>query len=609
MLIVFVLLWILAIIIIFTDPKNESTRWASAIAFLAGFGGLNVVWKENVIPYLSQYTIDYPRLNYLILFLGGLFASVAHYLAPYVLLIYSIIICEGFIKKLGLNKKLLKWILLLPPVLMYILYPINPSFKTSFFLLSIWVVPYILVSNTLIIYSYFREKNQELKRQLLLNCILLVIPTLVSMVTNFILPALKIEGTYIFNTWVIIIIFTTFIVASIKYGTMGVKLKFEKYRYAALENIIDHMSDGFIVIDGKDAITRINQTFNNYFGHFKPGQNFLKILETNSKLNSIRNELTESITKAKTDSKTVLFDANIREENVERFFAFEVTPIVLTGKHLEIVILFKEITEHKRVISLIEQNQNQRIENERLHSLSRLIGGIAHNLKTPLLASSGGIEIISDHTKKIKEAVEKGEVIKDKNIIEEMEMWEERIEEYLSYMSDVITAVKGQAMPAQENEDNYFYIKDAIKKVGILMKHELRKATCEIKYEFKVHEEIKIKGNINYLIQVLNNLISNAIDSYKNQKGSIIEVLILYNSTGKIDIVVKDYGKGIRDEVKNKLFKQMVTTKGKEGTGLGLYISKSIINSKFNGTIRVESAEGKGSSFIITIPTGGEDNE
>ncbi|MDQ2087209.1 ATP-binding protein [Herbivorax sp. ANBcel31] len=74
----------------------------------------------------------------------------------------------------------------------------------------------------------------------------------------------------------------------------------------------------------------------------------------------------------------------------------------------------------------------------------------------------------------------------------------------------------------------------------------------------------------------------------------------MYNSTGKINIVVKDYGKGIRDKVKNKLFKRKVITKGKEGAGLGLYISKFIINSKFDGTIRVELTEVQGSSFIIS---------
>ena len=55
-------------------------------------------------------------------------------------------------------------------------------------------------------------------------------------------------------------------------------------------------------------------------------------------------------------------------------------------------------------------------------------------------------------------------------------------------------------------------------------------------------------------------------------------------------------------EVQSKLFKEMITTKGKNGTGLGLYMSYSTIKGKFNGDIKFTSKEGQGTTFIITIP-------
>ena len=55
-------------------------------------------------------------------------------------------------------------------------------------------------------------------------------------------------------------------------------------------------------------------------------------------------------------------------------------------------------------------------------------------------------------------------------------------------------------------------------------------------------------------------------------------------------------------KVKDKLFKEMITTKGKNGTGLGLYMSYSTIRAHFNGNISVESTEGVGTTFIITLP-------
>ena len=59
------------------------------------------------------------------------------------------------------------------------------------------------------------------------------------------------------------------------------------------------------------------------------------------------------------------------------------------------------------------------------------------------------------------------------------------------------------------------------------------------------------------------------------------------------------------DETKAKLFKQMYTTKGKNGTGLGLYMSYSTIRGKFSGNMVFESEKGKGTIFTITIPRRG----
>ena len=57
------------------------------------------------------------------------------------------------------------------------------------------------------------------------------------------------------------------------------------------------------------------------------------------------------------------------------------------------------------------------------------------------------------------------------------------------------------------------------------------------------------------------------------------------------------------DEVKQKLFKEMITTKGKNGTGLGLFMSYSTIRAHFNGNITFESEKGKGTTFNIILPS------
>ena len=90
----------------------------------------------------------------------------------------------------------------------------------------------------------------------------------------------------------------------------------------------------------------------------------------------------------------------------------------------------------------------------------------------------------------------------------------------------------------------------------------------------------------------MNNLISNSIyaygpaDSISNNielvESRIID-LIIYRNDDNIIIIVKDYGCGMSEEVKNKLFKQMITTKGPTGSGLGLFMSYSTIKGNFQG--------------------------
>lgn len=241
------------------------------------------------------------------------------------------------------------------------------------------------------------------------------------------------------------------------------------------------------------------------------------------------------------------------------------------------------------------------IENERLKSLSQLIGGIAHNIKTPLMSSSGGIQIIKKNVDEMVQLLNsKGEYNDHQKFTEEIYLWVDRIKQYVKYMSDIISAVKGQTVIAISNSDQSFSLNDLVKKVDLLMSYELKKNNCKLEKRLLYNENLVLKGDVNSLVQVFNNLISNAIESYDNDSG-IIEFEIS-KQDNFIVFSVSDKGKGMPVNIQNKLFKKMITTKGSNGTGLGLYISYSIIKAKFNGNMSFVSKEGEGTKFIVTIP-------
>ena len=369
----------------------------------------------------------------------------------------------------------------------------------------------------------------------------------------------------------------------------------------ALQKIVDRMSDSYLVLNDDGTITDFNQTFITTFKidyTTLRGQNF----EDFSKKHKINyGKIKNAILKTKDSNKTISFEHRVNR--IHKIFTVEINTIYSDGASLGTLILFKDITQHIEDMETIKNNQDILMERERLASLGQLIGGIAHNLKTPIMSISGAAEGLTDLVKEYDSSIDDPEVNSQDHhdIAKDMNEWIVKIKEYTEYMSDIITAVKGQAVTLSETENISFDIDDLVKRVDILMKHELKNALIYMNVQMKAPKTTKIHGDINSLVQVINNMISNAIQAYNGKTEQNID-LILEKSNGNLIISVKDYGCGLPQKVQDKLFKEMITTKGKNGTGLGLYMSYSTIKAHFNGNITFETEEGKGTTFNIILP-------
>jgi signal transduction histidine kinase len=108
----------------------------------------------------------------------------------------------------------------------------------------------------------------------------------------------------------------------------------------------------------------------------------------------------------------------------------------------------------------------------------------------------------------------------------------------------------------------------------------------------------KMLADENEIIRVIINLINNAIKH--NEKGTTIKVSAR-RTNDKIIVSVSDNGSGIPDSEKPKIFQRYPTAKRKIGTGLGLYLSKQIIDAH-NGKIWFESELNKGTTFSFSLP-------
>ena len=282
-----------------------------------------------------------------------------------------------------------------------------------------------------------------------------------------------------------------------------------------------------------------------------------------------------------------------------------VLPITSNDEFADLVFYYNKIQElTKHNIEQIKNNQDLLIERERLASLGQMVGGIAHNLKTPIMSIAGADEGLTQLVAELDASIGNPIVTEEDYhaIAKDMQDWIDKIKAHTSYMSDVITAVKGQAVTLSDSQVFPFTVSELFKQVDILMKHELKSALVTLRINNTVSDNVTINGNINSLVQVLNNMISNSIQAYSGKSDEFIDLIANLRDNTTIKIIVKDYGPGLPKVVQENLFKQMITTKGKAGTGLGLFMSYSNIKAHFQGDMTFKTEANKGTEFVITIP-------
>ena len=396
-----------------------------------------------------------------------------------------------------------------------------------------------------------------------------------------------------------------FTISILCFAIAAFKLQFLNTTPIALQKIVDKISDGYIIVNEYDRIIDFNKTFLSMFNINDTirNENFYNLIShASGDSNKIFTTIKETFNKIKKSPNQTL-SLERYDHKLNKYFSIEVSGITSGKNLLGILILFKDTTQHVLDLKTINDKQETLMEKERLASLGQLIGGIAHNLKTPIMSIAGAAEGLTDLIQEYDSSIDDPEVTSQDHhdIAKDMSTWVAKIKTHTEYMSDVITAVKGQAVTLSNEQDVNFTVSELLKRVNILMKHELKNAIIYLNIKMLTDENIIIDGDVNSLVQVINNMISNSIQSYNGKTEENIDLIVEKNNNTLI-LSIKDYGCGIPQKVKDKLFKEMVTTKGKNGTGLGLYMSYSTIKAHFNGDIIVESEEGKGTTFKILIP-------
>jgi two-component system NtrC family sensor kinase len=231
----------------------------------------------------------------------------------------------------------------------------------------------------------------------------------------------------------------------------------------------------------------------------------------------------------------------------------------------------------------------QLVQSDKLAALGKMAAGVAHEINNPLA-------VILQKTGWMEDLLAEEDFQKSRNV-EEFKTSIKKIEEHVERARKVVHNMLGYARkmePRLEDVD----VNDTVKQTIGILDNYARINNIDIQAELNPDLPI-IAGDQAQLQQVFLNLISNAIDAIG--KDGRIRVKSV-RSGAEILVNVSDNGPGIPEDMQRKVFDPFFTTKsGGKGTGLGLWVSYSIME-KMGGKISLNSKVGEGTTFVVQIP-------
>jgi PAS domain S-box-containing protein len=249
-------------------------------------------------------------------------------------------------------------------------------------------------------------------------------------------------------------------------------------------------------------------------------------------------------------------------------------------------------TLEKRVQDEIEKNTQQQMvlmHQSKLVQMGEMIENIAHQWRQPLAQINSSVLVLDTYL------MENG--LDDSRVEEKLA----QIESLTAYMSKTIDDFKNFFHP--DKSRTHFRLKDAIDNSYDILKGRFQ--TLSIEASFYIPDALELDSYIYELQQVVLTILNNSIDAFEMKKIKQPQIVIKAEDIGEnILLMIEDNACGIDEKILNKIFEPYFTTKHKsQGTGLGLYMAKMIIESGFGGSLNVINKKG-GACFTIEIPKG-----
>lgn len=278
----------------------------------------------------------------------------------------------------------------------------------------------------------------------------------------------------------------------------------------------------------------------------------------------------------------------------------------------------------------LQSAQLQLVQSEKMSALGNLVAGVAHEINNPVGFIAGNLTPALDYIKDLFGLIERYQqeypqptaVIQEEIETIDLEYIQEDLPKLIGSMQlgiDRIRSISNSLRIFSRADKDYkvlFNLHDGIDSTILILKHRLKandqRPAIQILTDYGNIPAIEcFPGQMN---QVFMNILANAIDALDEaaqqtniaefqSKPQSITIKTAMAQSNSIEVYIGDNGNGMTDDVKDRIFDHLFTTKGVgKGTGLGLAIARQIVVEKHGGSLTVQSKVGEGTEFCIRLP-------
>ena len=267
----------------------------------------------------------------------------------------------------------------------------------------------------------------------------------------------------------------------------------------------------------------------------------------------------------------------------------EVLEIALNRAQERIAMRRKLNDYTQNLEQLVEDKTRKLVEAERLAAVGQTVAGLSHAIKNITGGLKGGAFVL-------EKGIELGD---QKYLLQGWEMIKGNVDKITNLSLDLLNYAKATDLDVQACDPN-----QPAQEVIDLMRPRAQEHGIDLVGDFSQNlDACDLDSDL--MCRCLLNLVTNAIDACINTDPDTPDKMVTVRTKktrgGGVEYQVLDNGCGMSRKIKQNIFKRFFSTKGSAGTGIGLMITKKIID-EHEGRIEVESKEGSGSTFLIRIP-------